>query len=106
LVLDDLSEGHVEALAVLPSFFQVVWWLKFAKLMMEGALAVLHGREVLSYVVLCYFNAAGAHPGGLIGEGHHNETRLIPLVLHKLPMENVPQSKFMGMTIQRRMVLV
>jgi UDP-glucose 4-epimerase len=51
------------------------------KLMMEEALAILHEREMLSYVVLRYFNAAGAHPTGLIGEGHHDETHLIPLVL-------------------------
>ncbi|HSK39887.1 MAG TPA: UDP-glucose 4-epimerase GalE [Arenibaculum sp.] len=30
---------------------------------------------------LRYFNAAGAHPGGLLGEDHSPETHLIPLVL-------------------------
>ena len=28
-----------------------------------------------------YFNAAGADPSGMIGEDHHPETHLIPLVL-------------------------
>lgn len=51
------------------------------KLMVEGVLNILHERERLSYITLRYFNAAGAHPGALIGEGHHDETHLIPIVL-------------------------
>ena len=35
----------------------------------------------LQYVVLRYFNAAGADPDGEIGESHNPETHLIPLVL-------------------------
>ena len=35
----------------------------------------------LKYISLRYFNAAGASPGGLIGEDHTPETHLIPLVL-------------------------
>jgi UDP-glucose 4-epimerase len=35
----------------------------------------------LKYCALRYFNASGAHPDGLIGEDHHPETHLIPLVL-------------------------
>ena len=35
----------------------------------------------LKYVVLRYFNAAGADPDGEIGESHNPETHLIPLVL-------------------------
>ncbi len=38
----------------------------------------LHGMAGCS---LRYFNAAGAHPGGHIGEDHRPETHLIPLVL-------------------------
>ncbi|MFP4321382.1 MAG: UDP-glucose 4-epimerase GalE [Anaerolineales bacterium] len=38
----------------------------------------LHG---LKYAALRYFNAAGAHPEGVIGEDHTPETHLIPLVL-------------------------
>ena len=34
-----------------------------------------------TYVALRYFNAAGADPSGMIGEDHHPETHLIPLVL-------------------------
>ncbi len=35
----------------------------------------------LRYCALRYFNASGAHPDGSIGEDHHPETHLIPLVL-------------------------
>lgn len=35
----------------------------------------------LNFVVLRYFNAAGADPDGVIGESHNPETHLIPLVL-------------------------
>lgn len=51
------------------------------KLMVEEMLDLLNERGVLSYVTLRYFNAAGADPNGLIGEGHHEETHLIPIVL-------------------------
>jgi UDP-glucose 4-epimerase len=36
----------------------------------------------LGYIVLRYFNAAGADPGGDYGEDHRPESHLIPLVLH------------------------
>ena len=36
----------------------------------------------LGYTVLRYFNAAGADPGGDYGEDHHEESHLIPLMLH------------------------
>lgn len=51
------------------------------KLMVEEVLDTLHERQCLSYITLRYFNAAGAHPDALIGEGHHEETHLIPIVL-------------------------
>ena len=35
----------------------------------------------LRYVALRYFNAAGAHPSGAIGEAHTPETHLIPIIL-------------------------
>ncbi|MDQ7027750.1 MAG: UDP-glucose 4-epimerase GalE [Anaerolineae bacterium] len=35
----------------------------------------------LKYCCLRYFNACGAHPNGHIGEDHHPESHLIPLVL-------------------------
>lgn len=51
------------------------------KLAMERLMhwcSVAHG---IRYISLRYFNAAGASPSGLIGEDHHPETHLIPLVL-------------------------
>ncbi|MFM1651715.1 UDP-glucose 4-epimerase GalE [Brevibacillus sp. B_LB10_24] len=44
-------------------------------------LSVSHGLE---YVTLRYFNAAGAHLSGEIGEDHDQESHLIPIVLQHL----------------------
>jgi UDP-glucose 4-epimerase len=41
----------------------------------------------LKYAILRYFNAAGAHPDGMIGESHRIETHLIPLILKTLTGE-------------------
>ncbi|GAA3319516.1 hypothetical protein GCM10020331_026720 [Ectobacillus funiculus] len=38
----------------------------------------------MKHVILRYFNAAGAHESGEIGEDHSPETHLIPLVLQHL----------------------
>ncbi|MDR3077721.1 MAG: NAD-dependent epimerase/dehydratase family protein, partial [Planctomycetota bacterium] len=35
----------------------------------------------IRYVILRYFNAAGAHPDGTLGEDHNPESHLIPLTL-------------------------
>jgi UDP-glucose-4-epimerase GalE len=43
-----------------------------------SAYAVSHG---LRFVALRYYNAAGAHPSGTIGEIHDPETHLIPLAI-------------------------
>ena len=51
------------------------------KLMAEMMLAAYERAYGLNYVSLRYFNAAGAHPSGDIGEDHDPETQLIPLVL-------------------------
>jgi UDP-glucose-4-epimerase GalE len=51
------------------------------KLMVEEALRALALASGLRYVLLRYFNAAGASPSGLIGESHAGETHLIPLAL-------------------------
>ena len=51
------------------------------KLAIERALphlAVAHG---LQWIALRYFNAAGAHPDGSIGEDHADEIHLIPLAI-------------------------
>lgn len=51
------------------------------KLAFERALAWLDMGSGLKYVSLRYFNAAGAHPSGRIGEDHDPETHLVPIVL-------------------------
>jgi len=54
-------------------------WTKF---MVERILADYDSAYGLRHVALRYFNAAGAHPEGSIGEHHDPETHLIPLVIH------------------------
>ena len=52
-----------------------------SKTLVEQILTGLSITDHLKYVSLRYFNAAGAHPDGSIGEDHENETHLIPLTL-------------------------
>ena len=52
-----------------------------SKLMAECILADFAGAYDLDAVALRYFNAAGADPDNEIGETHHPETHLIPLIL-------------------------
>ena len=54
------------------------------KLMVERILDDYCHAYGLQYAALRYFNAAGAHPSGKIGESHRIETHLIPLVLQTL----------------------
>jgi len=58
-----------------------------SKVMVERILADYSNAYGLRYVALRYFNAAGAHPDGSIGESHRIETHLIPLVLKTLTKE-------------------
>lgn len=53
-----------------------------SKLMVEQILKDYQAAFGLNYVILRYFNAAGADPSGQIGEDHDPETHLIPLVLY------------------------
>jgi UDP-glucose 4-epimerase len=57
------------------------------KFLVEQILQTLHRKVGLSYVALCYFNAAGAHPSGEIGESHSPEPHLIPNVLASIANE-------------------
>ncbi|MBK0393322.1 UDP-glucose 4-epimerase GalE [Ramlibacter algicola] len=52
-----------------------------SKLAVEYALKDYDTAHGLRSIALRYFNAAGAHPDGSIGERHEPETHLIPLVL-------------------------
>jgi UDP-glucose 4-epimerase len=51
------------------------------KLTMEKMMKWVDLAHGIKYVSLRYFNVAGAHPSGHIGEMHNPETHLIPLVL-------------------------
>jgi UDP-glucose 4-epimerase len=53
----------------------------FTKLVIERALSDYATAYGFGYVALRYFNAAGAHPDGTIGEDHDPESHLIPVVL-------------------------
>jgi UDP-glucose-4-epimerase GalE len=52
-----------------------------SKLAVEKALGDYSRAYGLRSIALRYFNAAGAHPDGTLGERHEPETHLIPLVL-------------------------
>ena len=51
------------------------------KLAVERALPHLERAFGLQWMALRYFNAAGAHPDGTIGEDHAHEIHLIPLAI-------------------------
>ncbi|MEB6548864.1 UDP-glucose 4-epimerase GalE [Heyndrickxia sporothermodurans] len=55
-----------------------------SKLMVEHILEDFSKSYGLQYVVLRYFNAAGAHISAEIGENHVPETHLIPIILQHL----------------------
>ena len=63
------------------------------KLAVERMLAWTDRAHGLRYVALRYFNAAGAHIDGKIGEAHSPETHLVPVVLQ------VPNGKRAGVSI-------
>jgi len=65
-----------------------------SKLMVEQILADYAKAYGFHYVVLRYFNAAGAYETGEIGEKHHPETHLIPIVLEQLLGERESISVF------------
>jgi UDP-glucose 4-epimerase len=58
-----------------------------SKLMVERIIDDYHKAYGLQYMILRYFNAAGAHPDGTIGERHKTETHLIPLILKTITGE-------------------
>ncbi len=51
------------------------------KLAVERALPHVARAHGLQWIALRYFNAAGAHPSGTIGEDHSPESHLIPLAI-------------------------
>jgi len=65
-----------------------------SKLMIEWMLQDFADSYDLKYVILRYFNAAGAHINGRIGESHSPETHLIPIILEHLNGERESISIF------------
>ena len=63
------------------------------KLAMEKMMKWADIAHGIKYIALRYFNVAGAHESGIIGEDHKPETHLIPLILQ------VPLNKREGITI-------
>ncbi|MFJ7679207.1 UDP-glucose 4-epimerase GalE [Peribacillus sp. NPDC097198] len=55
-----------------------------SKLMIEHIVEDFSKAYDFHYIVLRYFNAAGAHESGSIGERHEPETHLIPIILQHL----------------------
>ncbi|PEQ92866.1 UDP-glucose 4-epimerase GalE [Bacillus sp. AFS006103] len=55
-----------------------------SKLMIETMLNSISDRDDFNFIALRYFNVAGAHPSGEIGEDHAPETHLIPNILRHL----------------------
>jgi UDP-glucose 4-epimerase len=51
------------------------------KLAMEKMMKWADNAHDIKYIALRYFNVAGAHENGIIGEDHDPETHLIPLIL-------------------------
>lgn len=52
-----------------------------SKLMMETVMRWCDAAYGIKFVALRYFNVAGAKPDGSIGEDHHPETHLLPIIL-------------------------
>lgn len=52
-----------------------------SKLMMEKMMKWAHVAYGMNYVALRYFNVAGAKADASIGEDHHPETHLVPIIL-------------------------
>lgn len=55
-----------------------------SKLMIEQMIKDIGHADLLPYCIFRYFNAAGAHPRGDLGEKHIPETHLIPLILQSI----------------------
>jgi UDP-glucose 4-epimerase len=64
------------------------------KLAFERALGWYHLAYGICYVALRYFNAAGAHPRGDIGEHHASESHLIPRLLRAATEDGEPTPIF------------
>jgi UDP-glucose-4-epimerase GalE len=71
------------------------------KLFFERVLSAYGVSHGLHYVALRYFNAAGAHPSGKVGEIHTPETHLIPLAI-KAALGTAPPLTIFGNDLDTR----
>ncbi|WPU65692.1 UDP-glucose 4-epimerase GalE [Peredibacter starrii] len=60
-----------------------------SKLMAETAIEDFSHAYNLNYIILRYFNVAGASTDSVLGEDHHPESHLIPRILHAAQEEGV-----------------
>lgn len=65
------------------------------KLAMEKMMHWFDTAHGIKYVSLRYFNAAGAHEGGQIGEDHSPETHLVPIIM-QVALGQRPQISIFG----------
>lgn len=66
----------------------------FSKLACERMLLEAAAAHGMQPAILRYFNAAGADPGGALGEAHSPETHLIPLALMAASRHGPPMAVF------------
>ena len=66
-----------------------------SKLAVEKLLKWCDHAYGIKYIALRYFNVAGAHPSGDIGEDHQPESHLIPLILN-VALGKTPSIKIFG----------
>ena len=60
----------------------------YSKLKCENYLHEISHNHKFKYISLRYFNAAGAHENGQLGEFHSPETHLIPSILNSITKKN------------------
>jgi len=65
------------------------------KLAVEKMMKWADQAHGIKHIVLRYFNVAGAHESGAIGEAHNPETHLIPLIL-QVPLNQRPHITVFG----------
>ena len=71
------------------------------KLFFEHVLSAYGASHGLRFAALRYYNAAGAHPSGKVGEIHNPETHLIPLAI-RAALERTPPLAIFGKDLDTR----
>jgi len=66
----------------------------YTKLVIEQLLKDLDASAGLKYIALRYFNAAGSHPSGRLGQWHPNITNIVPAIMRVIRGEREKLSIF------------